>query len=275
MTLTSNGIVIPSTFEPVSSGIKTNPVNSFVIIDPHSERNGKMTTAVDVTIANNSGSSTSNSSGSSSSCDTQEDAKLLSSEEKIRALERELKVTRQKLLASQTNSVDLETKYSKVQKELAKSDKWKVEYLRVTEDNKKKDYDLKMFQSNVALVLKQLEEVKRELSTTKASESKLRFSSSQKISYGPFSTSDTVLFLKNSQGFYEAYNRGYPHRYLSDESKTISKSSDQVIGTIVVMVKFKTGKTKSTNPYNLNPGDEFYRITVELVQDLTVEKIEK
>jgi len=79
----------------------------------------------------------------------------------------------------------------------------------------------------------------------------------------------------DSQGFYEAYNRGYPHRYLSDESKTIFKLSDQVIGTIVVMEKFKTGKTKSSNPYNLNPGDEFYRITVELVQDLTVEKLEK
>jgi len=126
-----------------------------------------------------------------------------------------------------------------------------------------------MLTSNVQLVVTQLEESKKELAQVKDSEEMWKEVSQHRISYGPFSVKDIVLFLKNEKGFYEAFNRGHPNRYLSDESKLALRSKDQVLGIIVEMTKTKAGKNKASNPYDLPPGDEYYRLTVELMPDLS------
>jgi len=93
--------------------------------------------------------------------------------------------------------------------------------------------------------------------------------SQHRISYGPFTVKDTVLFLPNEKGYYEAFNRGHPNRYLSDESKLALREKSKVLGIIVEMTKSKAGRNKASNPFELEAGEEYFRLTVELIPDVT------
>jgi hypothetical protein len=73
--------------------------------------------------------------------------------------------------------------------------------------------------------------------------------------------SDTVLFLRNENGFYEAVNRNLPHRYLALEQKgQFEPLGPAVIGTIWNIDEHTAANKPGQNPYKLAEGTKFHSL---------------
>eukprot|EP00456_Euglypha_rotunda_P039047 TRINITY_DN3000_c0_g1_i3.p1 TRINITY_DN3000_c0_g1~~TRINITY_DN3000_c0_g1_i3.p1 ORF type:complete len:176 (-),score=17.44 TRINITY_DN3000_c0_g1_i3:154-612(-) len=148
------------------------------------------------------------------------------------------------------------------------SEKLKAENARLTEENLRRDKELKRISVNSALMIQELAAVKTQLTQAKDAEETWKIETHNRIAYTSFQINDLALFVKNEKGYYEAFNIGAPHRYLSEESKlSASQTStlhDRVVGLILLIEKCKAGKAKAGNPYDLPNGTVFYKLMVEL-----------
>jgi len=88
-----------------------------------------------------------------------------------------------------------------------------------------------------------------------------------KISLKSFVYGDLALFIRNTQGFYEALNISSPNYYLSEYSISLleDKKSPQpfIYGQIVELDKGKADTVH--NPYKLPLGTEYHEVTITKV----------
>mmetsp|Transcript_22318 Transcript_22318/g.54989 ORF Transcript_22318/g.54989 Transcript_22318/m.54989 type:complete len:97 (-) Transcript_22318:166-456(-) len=94
-------------------------------------------------------------------------------------------------------------------------------------------------------------------------------SAASKISYTSFEPGDFALFLPTSQGYFVAFNRGCPFRYLSSESLSAAKAKcgeqlTYVLGHIIEIFVSEAMDTKERNPYGLPVGTEYHVCTVSV-----------
>jgi len=84
-----------------------------------------------------------------------------------------------------------------------------------------------------------------------------------------------ALFFKNQRGFFYAFNKLAPNRYLAEEQKGQHEGlSGMVVGRIVLVEDYVAGPKDSENPYRLAVGTKFYKLYIELKDILALPEVE-
>mmetsp|Transcript_8518 Transcript_8518/g.19896 ORF Transcript_8518/g.19896 Transcript_8518/m.19896 type:complete len:271 (-) Transcript_8518:205-1017(-) len=106
-----------------------------------------------------------------------------------------------------------------------------------------------------------------ELEAAKEREQLWKIAARSRISYTSFEPGDFALFLPTSNGFFVAFNKGCPFRYLSSESLEAAKAKcgehlSYVVGPLIEISESQAMDEPNCNPYGLPIGTPYHVCTV-------------
>mmetsp|Transcript_46632 Transcript_46632/g.116817 ORF Transcript_46632/g.116817 Transcript_46632/m.116817 type:complete len:271 (+) Transcript_46632:180-992(+) len=108
-----------------------------------------------------------------------------------------------------------------------------------------------------------------ELEHAREREQLWKIAARSRISYTSFEPGDFALFLPTSNGFFVAFNRGCPFRYLSSESLEAAKAKcgdnlSYVVGPVIEISESEAMEDPDCNPYGLPIGTPYHVCTVSV-----------
>lgn len=133
--------------------------------------------------------------------------------------------------------------------------------------NKKELEDFRNLEQTLELLRQESEQTKKALEEKIA---ELTASKQRMLALSDFKVDDLMCFeFDSSAGRYEAFNRGAPNYFLSEESRELFREQhrtrrDHIIGQVVFIMEFVA--TAAENPYRLPINTHFYEVTITKIE---------
>uniref|UniRef100_A0A7S2QRZ3 Ubiquitin-like domain-containing protein n=1 Tax=Norrisiella sphaerica TaxID=552664 RepID=A0A7S2QRZ3_9EUKA len=191
----------------------------------------------------------------------------------VKQLEEEKVCLQEKIQQLESKVHDLGEQHNEMQRTLEESQKnnahLEVFVDQLKRDRTKNETELETMSMKIAHLLRE----NRNYKNKNDQEHMWKEVACTRISYRSFQLHDVALFMRQD-GFYEAFHKGAPHRYLAIETLRIFKEKPSIIlGKIVQIEKScATNHSKKDNPYHLPIGTDFYMLTVEVLESMQHEE---